>query len=804
VKDVQLAARGLWRAKAFTAVAVLTLGVGMAGATVILALVQGVLLRPLPVRDEDRLVLAWKTLRSSGYAHYPFGDAEIEAVGESSRLIEAAAGVTTNGVSGWAFDDGAEAAYVSGALVTGEFFNVLGVTPLAGRALAPSDDKEGSEDVLVISAGLWRRRYGGSPAIIGRRVTLEGRPFTIVGVIPPDLDYPRGVEAWRTTRSVPISKTFGDAARHEIDMIARLRPGVTIDQATAELASLTREFETRGVRNVPKGLTPIVRPFQSVIVGDTRPAMLALLVAVAFVLLIATANVANLLLMRGEGRRAELAIRAALGAGRGRLAGQLLLESAMLALLASLVGLAVTWWSLRAVTTLVPDGLPRIESVRIDGVVVALVAGVGFAASLLAGVAPALLSSRVELATELLGGGRGVAGPAARRGRRALVVAQVALAVTVVAAAGLLTRTMLRLQNVDTGVAADRLLFVSLELPEPKFADRAIHTHFLSDVVESLEGVRGIEAVTPVNASPFAGGWTVPRFSAEGQTEERTATNPSLNLESVRDNYFGTLGLKIVRGRSFTEADREGALDVAIISEDVADRTWPGENPIGKRLKMGSAASEDRWRTVVGVAAATRYRELTAPRATLYLPALQFIDAARTLAIRTAAPQDVVASSVRERVASVDPDVQVMRIVPFARRLDVPLARPRFNAFLLNLFGAAALLLATIGHYAVIATYVRQREREIAVRIALGATPGHVRRLVMSEASWLVGAGVAIGLAAAAGGTRLLRGLVVGVDTLDPISLAVAAVLLIAASAAASYGPLRRATRVDALAMLRT
>jgi ABC-type antimicrobial peptide transport system permease subunit len=245
-------------------------------------------------------------------------------------------------------------------------------------------------------------------------------------------------------------------------------------------------------------------------------------------------------------------------------------------------------------------------------------------------------------------------------------------------------------------------------------------------------------------------------------------------------------------------------LDVAIVSEDVADRTWPGENPIGKRLKMGSPASEDRWRTVVGVATTTRYRELTAPRATLYLPALQFIDAARTLAIRTAAPSEVVASSVRERVASVDSDVQVMRIVPFARRLDVPLARPRFNAFLLNLFGAAALLLATIGHYAVVATYVRQREREIAVRIALGATPGDVRRLVMSEASWLVCLGVAIGLICAAGATRLLRGLVFEVGTLDPVSLTGAALLLVAASAAASFGPLRRAARVDALAMLRT
>jgi putative ABC transport system permease protein len=532
--------------------------------------------------------------------------------------------------------------------------------------------------------------------------------------------------------------------------------------------------------------------------------MLALLASVAFVLLIATANVANLLLMRGEGRRAELAIRAALGAGRGRLAGQLFVESAILALLASVVGLAVTWWSLRAVTTLVPDGLPRVESVRLDGVVVALVAGVGFVASLLAGVAPALLSSRVEIATELLGGGRGVAGHAARTGRRALVVAQVALAVTVVAAAGLLTRTLLRLQKVDVGVAADRLVFVSLDMPQPKFADRALHARFLSDVVESLQAVRGIEGVTPVNASPFAGGWTVPRFSAEGQTEERAAANTSLNLESVHPNYFDTLGVKIVRGRAFSVADRDGALEVAIVSEDVADSMWPGDNPIGKRLKMGAPASGDRWRTVVGVAAATRYRELTTPGATLYLPAAQFIDAARTLALRTAAPLDLVGSIVREKVASLDPAVQVMRIMPFARRLDVPLARPRFNAFLLNLFGAAALFLATIGHYAVIAAYVRQREREIALRIALGATPGHVRRLVMGEAFWLAAAGVAVGLAVAASAARLLRGLVFGIDTLDPVSLAGAALLLIAASAAASYAPLCRATRVDALAMLRT
>jgi putative ABC transport system permease protein len=804
-QDIRLACRGLWRAKTFTGAAVFVLALGIAGTTLMFALIQGVLLRPLPVREQDRLIVAWKEVRSSGFAHYPFGNTEIESVAEASQLLEKAAGVTRNGVGRSVVVDNGVSSYANVALVTGGFFDVLGVQPILGRALTPADEKDGAENVIVLSSGLWQRRYGASREAVGRRVMLGEQPFTIVGVMPPDLDYPTGVEVWMTTSSVPTSGPFGDAARREVNLIARLRPGVTIEQATSEIAALTQRLEADAPANTLRGLVPVVRSFVSVVVGDVRTAMVALFGAVGLVLLIASANVANLLLMRGEARRGELAVRAALGAGRGRIVRQLLTESLVLAVVAGLAGFAVTWWSLQALITLVPDGLPRVESVRIDATVVLFSIAVVFVTALLAGLPPALLSMRADLVSQLRSGGRGATGSAAAHGRRTLVVAQVALAVTIVAAAGLLIRSVLRLQSVDLGLPADRLVLIDLVMPQAKYTERRRHAQFLDEVTARLEAVPAISAATPVNVSPFSGhGWDLPRFTAEGQSAEQAAANPSLNLESIHPNYFETFEVLLVRGRAFTAADREGAIEVAIVSEDVAARTWPGENPIGKRLKMGGPGPGDPWYSVVGVAAQTRYRELASPRATLYLPAAQFQMTATMLVLRTTASLELVASLARDRVRTVDTDVQVMRVAPFTEMLDRPLARPRFNAFLLTIFGVAALLLSTVGLYAVMAAYVRQRDREIAIRQALGATATRVRRFVLAETVRLAGLGAVIGLAGAVGATRLLRGMFFEVDPLDPLTILGAALLLIAASALASYVPLRRATRVDAVATLRS
>lgn len=800
--DARLAWRGFARAKLFTGAAVILLAAGVAGTTAMVALFEGVLLRPLPVPHQDRVVLAWKDLENSGYRHYPFGDRDIIRVRENSRLLERVAGVTTNGVSQWLAVEGTSASHVSGALVAGAFFDVLDVPPLLGRRLAASDDVEGAEPVIVISARLWARRYGRSRDVIGRRLMLDEHSFTIVGVMPADIDYPRGVELWRPTRSVPLTQTFGAAARQEIDLIARLRPGVTPAQAHAELSALAKRFEAEqpaALRNA----TVVVRGFDDAIVGSSRPAIVALLAAVCLVLLIANANVANLLLMRAETRRGELAVQMALGAGARRITRQLLIEGVMLGLFGAAAGIIIASIGLSSLIAMVPDGVPRPEAVHIDAMTVMMVTALTIVAVLLTTVGPAVLSTRIELATELRGSGRG-ATTATGRVRRLLLISQVALALTVVAGAGVLIRTVLRLQSTDVGVPVSRLAIAFLEMPKGKYTDEARHANFLQSAVESLEAVPMIAAATPVNNEPFAVSWGVPTFFAEGQDADRAATNPALGLEAVHENYFKTLGIRILRGRAFTSADRKGTVDVTILSEDAAARTWPGQDPIGKRLKWGSQASRNPWLTVVGVAAKTRYQDLASVKPTIYVPAVQFVVAAQRLIVRSEAPVDRIAAAVRETIARIDPDVRVMRVSPFGAMYDAPLAHPRFNALLLGIFAGIALLLTCVGQYAVIAAHVRQREREIAIRMALGATAWEVRRLVLSDVLRLGATGAAVGFVGALVAARLLRGFLVGVDGLDPPMLGGAALLLIAASTLSTLTPVRRAARIDAPTLLRS
>jgi putative ABC transport system permease protein len=804
LSEVRHAVRGFRRSPGFAAVAVLMLAIGIAGATVMFALIQGVLLRPLPVHEQDRLILAWKEVRTSGSARYPFGNAEIETVADNSQLLEKAAGVTRNGAQRSVVTDNGVSTYANVALVTGGFFDVLRVQPILGRTLTLADEKDGAENAAVVSSGFWRRRYGASPDVVGRQLIIGEQPFRIVGVMPPDLDYPTGVDVWRTTSSVPTSGPFGQAALSEVILIGRLRPDVTLEQATSELTALSQQLDAEAPAGALRGLIPVVRPFAEVVVGDVRTAMFALFSAVALVLLIASANVANLLLMRGEARRSEFALRTALGAGRGRIVRQVLAESVVVAVIAGVAGLAVAWWSLQTIITLVPDGLPRVESIRIDGTVVVFSTAVVFMTALLAGLVPGLLSTRADPVSQLRSGGSGIRTVSATRGRRTLAVAQVALAVAVIAAAGLLIRSVLRLQSVDLGLPVDRLVLLDLHIPQAKYVDRRRHAQFLDDVIAQLEAVPAIAAATPVNVSPFTGqGWDLPRFTAEGQDADQLAANPSLNLESIHPNYFETLEVPIVRGRAFTVADREGAMDVAIVSEDVARRIWPGENPIGRRLKMGGLGSQNPWYTVVGVAGPTRYREVVTPRPTLYLPAAQFQMTATMVVLRTAASLELITSVARDRTRAVDQDVQVIRVAPFAEMLGSPLARPRFNAFLLTIFGIAALLLSTIGLYGVMAASVRQRYAEIGIRVAVGATASDVRRMVLLEGLRVSTLGAGLGLAGALVATPMLRSLLFELSPLDPPAMAAAAILVIGASAAACYLPAIRASRVDPLAALR-
>jgi predicted permease len=581
---------------------------------------------------------------------------------------------------------------------------------------------------------------------------------------------------------------------------------MTPGQAVDELRRLTEQLDRQAPTDVPRGLTPVVRAYTDVIVGDVRKAMLVLFGAVGLVLLLASANGANLLLLRSEAKRLDFSVRAALGASRGRLTRQVLAESVLVALCAGAIGLAATWWTLQGLVALVPEGLPRAESVRVDAGVIAFAIAAVLLTAVLAGMAPVWSVARTDSILQLRTAAGGAVNAAAPRIRRVLVVTQVALAVMVIAVAALLIRTLVQLQRVDMGLATDRLVFVSLLLPQARYAERPTALRFLKALVAQLEAAPDIAAATPVNVRPFGGtgGWDAPQVTAEGQDAAQGAANPSVNLESLHPNYFQTLQVALARGRAFDEADSDLAPNVAIVSEDVAARVWPGQNPIGKRIKLGPPASKDAWRTIVGVAKPTRYRELTRPRPTLYLPAAQFNFTAEMLVLRTGAPMASVLPLVRERVHAVDPSVQVMQLAPFSEMLDRPLARPRFNAFVIAVFGVAALALAGIGLYAMLAASVRLRDTEIGVRVALGATASDVRRLMVGEGLRLAGAGAVIGLVCAVATTRILQGLLSDVLPLDPPALMSAALVVMGVSAVACYLPAQRATRIDPVRLLRS
>ena len=473
--DVRLGCRRLARTKGSTSVAVGTLALGLSGATVMFALVQATLLRPLPVHEQDRVVVAWKALPASGFTHYPFGDTEIEEVGRESRLFDNVAGVTRHGAIRQVMTVDGVSTYVDSTTVTGTFFDVLGVDAVLGRTITATDDHDGAAPVIVTSYGFWQQRYGGSPDVIGRRLTLGDLSYAVVGVLPPGFDYPVGAELWRTTRSVPSTSAFGDAGRREIDLIGRLQSGVTIEQATDELAGLTRRLERTAPAGVPQGLVPVVRSLEEVVVGDIRATMLALFVAVGVVLLIACANVANLLLVRGETRRPELAVRRALGASPIHVVRQLFVESLLLGLAAGVAGLLVAWWSLPALLALATDRLPRVEVVQLDASVILFAVGLIVITTVLAGLAPAL-SIWADVSSRL--GERGVAGAVSRRGRGALVVAQVALAVVVVAAAAVVTSGLVQLEGTELGMSDDRLVFVELSVPPSKYPDAIRRAQF--------------------------------------------------------------------------------------------------------------------------------------------------------------------------------------------------------------------------------------------------------------------------------------------------------------------------------------
>jgi putative ABC transport system permease protein len=678
---------------------------------------------------------------------------------------------------------------------------------VVGRTLLPSDDVPGAEPVIVISHGLWARHFGSDPGAVGHTFDWSGKRFRVVGVLPRGFEYPKGAEVW-----VPVLVEFPATLEAEassasimvFDLVGRLRAGAGIQEARAEFDTFLREGDPQRPPEL-REMRPVVTTLSDLVVGDARARLWIAAGAVGLLLLIACVNVANLLLIRGTARTEELAIRSALGAGKRRLFRQLLTESGVLALVAGVVGILVAFAMVRGLVVLAPPDLPRREVIGVDAGVLLFALAATCVAALVSGLLPAVLAAKGELGGWLRGGARTASGGrSAQLLRQALVIGQVSLAIIVVVGAGLLVRSLVALQNVEMGFDDERLVVVQTEFSASP-PERARQIAIQEEMVERVRAIPGVAYAASLPRLPFSGqgGWSA-MFTAEGQDSALQAANPWVNFEVVGHGYFETLRMPLLAGRAFNEQDREDAAPVAIVTQSVARHAWPGMSPVGRRIKLGPADGPGEWLTVVGVVGEARFRDLMEPWPSIYLPIRQFAGPVpMSLAVRTLGDPGAVIPQLRLALEEAHPELMLVGGGPMSQLLAAPLARPRFSAFLLGAFATITLLLAAVGLYAVMAATVRQRTREIGIRLALGATAQGVQRRVMGQGVRLALLGSAIGVAGALMGARLLGSLLFGVDTHDPATFAAVAALLLVTAALACYIPARRASRVDPVIALK-
>ena len=804
--DLRYAARALRRAPGFTLVAVLTFALGIGAATAMFSVLNGVLLRELPVGDQDDLVVLWTEAPAGAYDHLPLMQGDLEELRENTRTLDGVAGVAFQGAAESVLLDGSRPLNAAGTWVTGDYFSVLDLRPVHGRTLLPTDDVPGAEPVMVIGYDIWQRYFGGDPAAVGRRLEWNGTLFTVVGVGPRGFEFPKGAGFW-----VPVHSIFPEEAQKSRssyvlwDAVGRLAPGASVQSATQDFQDILQQSAAQR----PLGLQetrPVVTPLAELVTGDARPALWAATAAVLLLLLMACINIANLLLIRGSARTQELAIRTALGAGQSRLIRQLLTESGLLAVLGAIVAVPLAAAAVRVLVALAPAGLPRREMIEIDGRVLLVALGVAAVTALISGLLPAILSAAGAPGVWLRGGGRSAStNRRVQTLRHGLVIGQVALAVLVVAGAGLLVRSLVALQSADMGFEADRLLVFETAFPTDAFIERTQQMAAREEMLTRVGGIPEVVRAASLYSRPFSGqAGVTAAYSGDGQAAESQATNSLVTLEAVDSEYFRTLGIPIRRGRAFEVQDRDGAPAVAIVSEAVARHTWPGEDAIGKRLKLGPTESEAEWSRVIGIVGDTRYRELVQPQPTIYFPVEQFGGPVpMSLAVRTRGDPNAAIPQIREALRDVHPEWMLAAGGSMPQLLDAPLARPRFATLLLSGFAALTLLLAAVGIYGVMAATVSQRTREIGIRLALGATVHDVRNAVARLGLRLTLWGCAIGTVAALAGTRALGSLLFEISPTDPVTFVVVPVVLIIVALVACSLPARRATRVDPVVALR-
>jgi len=800
LQDLRYGARMLLKAPGFAFVAVITLALGIGANTAIFSVVNAVLLRPLPFMNPDRLMTVWENNLQQGQDRQAVGGANFTDWKKQNQGFESLAAYFN-----WNYNltGGDEPQRLHAEVVSGEFFQTLGVQAAAGRTLTPEDDREGKDDVIVLSHALWQSRFGASREIIGQTVMLNGRGHTVVGVMPSSFSYPdERVEIWR-----PMAMSAEQAQNRQgkwLSVIGRLKSGVSIAQASAEMSAIARQLEQQ-YPDANAGWGVQVLPLHEAIVGKVSSFLLILLGAVGFVLLIACANIANLLMARASARQKEIAIRAALGASRRRLVSQFLTESLLLAVMGSALGLLIALWGSDALIAFSPGNIPRLKEAAIDGRVLGFTLLLALLTTLIFGLAPAWQASKPDLNEALKEEGRGASGNSGRRLRSLLVVAEVAVSVVLLVGAGLMIKSFIQLQSVKAGFDPHNLLTMEITLPPARYGQNQQQIAFFQQALERIKTLPGVQAAGAVQDLPFRFNEMSFPVTLEGPAAQPEAQRPKAVYRAVTDDYFRTLGIPLLEGRWFSAQDDQQSLPVVIINQAMARHFWPDQEPLGKRLRFGEPA--DPVYTIVGVVGDIKHMGLDADEgAVMYQPHAQKRFAWlrwMTLVVRTSEEPSSLAAAVRSRIQETDPDQPVYNVATMEQLLTKSIAQPRFSMLLLGVFALLALNLTAIGVYGVVSYTVAQRTREIGIRMALGAQMRDVLRLVIGEGLKLVLIGVAIGLAGAGALSHVIKSLLFGVSATDPAIFAIISILLTGVALAACYLPARRAARVDPMAALR-
>ena len=794
LKDIRYGVRGLLKRSGFTMVALITLALGIGANTAIFSLINAVLIRPLPFGEPDRLVWIWGNIRNGGNRASVSPLDFLDYRNQNTTFEEFAAMISVP-LSANLTGSG-EPERLSAAGVTGNYFQALGVKPALGRTFLLENETAGHDQVTILSYDLWQKRFGGDPGILNKKITLDDKAFDVIGVLPRDFDFPAASQLW-----VPLNfdgpPGMKQRKAHFLRPIAKLKAGVTLAQAQADTDAIAQRLAAT-YPDTNTGWNLRLVPLREQIVGNVKPTLFILFGAVGFVLLIACANVANLLMAHAASRQKEIAVRSALGAGRLRIMRQMITESLLLALCGGALGALLAVWGSQLLVTLSGDNIPSTAHVKIDFTVLAFTLVTSLLTGVLFGVAPALRTLKVNLSESLKEGGRSGSESAQRnRTRSLLVVFESAVAVMLLVGAGLLIRSLIQLQNTNPGFEAHNVLTMRIDLPQTKYGPPEKLASFWEQFEDRVGGLPGVESVGLISELPLSGQPNDMPYTVEGRAAGATNQTFDDDFRRVNQNYFRALRIPFLRGRNFTEQEVRQGARVLIISELLASQTFPGEDPIGKRLVMflGNQPFE-----IIGIVGDIRHRSLASqPAPAMYMPAFE---PGTNIVIRTADTSGV-AAAVRREVQAIDPDQPVANIRTMEQWLGMAVAAPRYRTTLLALFAALALLLSAVGIYGVMSYSVGQRTHEIGVRMALGARQLDVLKLVVRQGMSLVVIGISVGLIGAIALTRVIATLLFGVGTKDPTTFLAVAILLAVVAFIACYIPAWRATKVDPLVALR-